>query len=498
MKNSTSIFLIIGIVILANLLSNQFFFRWDFTEDKEYTLSKATKDILKNLEEPVMVSAYFSENLPTDIAKSKKDFQEMLIEYSNLSKGMIDYEFINPNENEEKEREAQQNGIRPVMINVREKDQTSQQRAYLGAILKMGDRQEVIPFLQPGGPQEYPLSTSIKKISVVDKPAIGIITGHGEAGLDQLGQVVQSLSVLYNVETLNFNNTESIADRFKAVAMVAPKDSIPANDFNKLDDYLSRGGNILIAANGVNGDLSTSQGTALTTGLETWLKTKGLELENSFIVDTKCGNVSVQQRQGFFNFNTPISFPFLPTISGFTDHPITKGIEEVMMPFASPIRFLGETSATFTPLATTSNKSGIIKPPTSFNVSKKWTARDFPLSNIIVAGVLEGNLAGDAAAKIVLIGDGDFPITNEGGGQTENNISLLSNSIDWLSDDTGLIELRTKGVASRPIDEIEDSEKSMYKWGNFFLPIVLIVFYGFYRMQRKRSIRNKRMQERFA
>jgi len=73
----------------------------------------------------------------------------------------------------------------------------------------------------------------------------------------------------------------------------------------------------------------------------------------------------------------------------------------------------------------------------------------------------------------------------------------MVNSIDWLSDDTGLIDLRTKGVASRPIEEIEEGQRSFYKWMNFLLPIALIIFYGIYRMQRKRSIRSKRMQERY-
>ena len=83
-----------------------------------------------------------------------------------------------------------------------------------------------------------------------------------------------------------------------------------------------------------------------------------------------------------------------------------------------------------------------------------------------------------------------------------DNISLLVNSIDWLSDDTGLIELRTKGVASRPIDQeylADDAEgtRNWYKYLNFGLPILLVVLYGIFRSQRQRTIRLKRMQERF-
>src|ERR1041384_8174387 len=101
-----TILLLTGILLLVNVLSQRFFLRLDLTEGKQYTLSKATRDILKNLKDPVTVTAYFSEDLPPDLQKLKKDFQEMLVEFRNASKSMVDYEFVNPNVNETKEQEA--------------------------------------------------------------------------------------------------------------------------------------------------------------------------------------------------------------------------------------------------------------------------------------------------------------------------------------------------------------------------------------------------------
>ena len=71
-KLNISILLIIGIIVFVNLVSEQFYFRIDLTEDEQYTLSDATKDILKDLDDPITVKAYFSENLPPHIAKAKK------------------------------------------------------------------------------------------------------------------------------------------------------------------------------------------------------------------------------------------------------------------------------------------------------------------------------------------------------------------------------------------------------------------------------------------
>lgn len=498
MKNITSILLIAGILLLVNILSNQFFFRLDLTEDKQYTLSNATKNILKNLENPVTVTAYFSDDLPTQFAKNKRDFQDMLVEYANLSKGMVDYEFISP-ETDEQKQEAAQNGIQPLLINVREKDQMSQQQAFMGAILKMGEQQELIPFVEPGGGMEYALSTNIKKLAVLDKPSIGLIQGHGEPSLSELGQAYQELSILYNVENIDLNQEESIADRFKTVAFIAPKDSIPPAHFAKLDDYLGRGGNIFLAFNAVDADLSQARGSALNTGVEAWLQNKGIQVENSFIIDSKCGNVTVPQKRGPFTFNAQIQFPYIPLIQSFTDHPATKGMEQVILPFASPVRFQGGTNTTFTPILESSEKSGTVAAPTFFDIQKQWTNADFPMSKIPIGGVLEGNIVGETPAKMVVIGDGDFAVSGQqGGGQSKDNINLMVNTIDWMSDDTGLIELRTKGVATRPIDELEDGTRSSLKWLNFLLPILIVIIVGVVRMQRQRSLRMKRMQESYA
>ena len=101
----------------------------------------------------------------------------------------------------------------------------------------------------------------------------------------------------------------------------------------------------------------------------------------------------------------------------------------------------------------------------------------------------------------MLISDGDFAVGGEGNQSQQvqqDNVNLMVNAIDYLSDDTGLIELRTKGVTSRPLDQIEDSKKSLLKYVNFLLPILLIVIFGILRMQRNRNLRTKRMEEGYV
>ncbi len=499
-----TIILLVGIIIVLNLVSKNWFVRADLTEGGQYSLSQATKNILKDLEEPVTVTAYFSQNLPPDLNKGRQELQDLLVEYANISKGNVDFEFLNPETDEEKQAAAQE-GIQPVLINVREKDQAKQQQSYMGAVVKVGEQIDPIPLIQPGMALEYALTTAIKKVSVKDKPAVAFVQGHGETSLSELGQAYLTLSILYGVEQLDLSAEPTIPDRFRAVAIVAPKDSFPPDHLAKLDDFLSRGGKLLIAYNAVDGDLQNSQGNAVTTGLETWLSSKGVEIPSSFLIDAQCGSVNVQQRQGFMTFSTPVQFPYLPLISNFTDHPVTKGLEQVLFPFASPVQANGQSDATFTPIAYSSAQAGTNPVPVFFDVQKKWNSADFPEGNIPVAGVLEGTFGGSLPAKIVVFGDGDFAIGNNQsrGGQTPDNISLLANAVDWLSDDTGLVELRTKGVASRPIDqeimaEEASGTRNLIKYANFGIPILLVLIYGFIRSQRQRNLRLKRREESYA
>jgi gliding-associated putative ABC transporter substrate-binding component GldG len=495
-KISSTIILIVIIVIIVNILSENYNFRIDLTEGKEYTLSSATRNIIKNLDKPVTITAYFSKDLPPNIGNISGNLKDMLIEYGNRSDGMVVYKFVNPNESDVLEREAVQNGIQPVMINVREKDQVKQQKAFMGAVVSMGDEKEVIPFFRPGAAMEYALSTAVKKLSVVDKPSIAIIQGHGEPSLDEIMQAYTELSILYKVESLTLTDTTNISEKFKTIAIIRPRDTIPPTQLSKLDNFLSRGGNIFLALNRVEGNFSNSSGLSVSVGMEEWLRRKGITIADNFIVDANCGAVTLQQQQGNFTMSTQIQFPYLPVIHKFADNPITKGLESVSLQFASPITFSGDSSIKFIPIAFSSDKSGSLKTPLYFNVQKQWQQSDFPMSGLVVAGIIEGKLSGNAISRIVLVSDGDFAVGGARGANQlpPDNISLLVNSIDWLSDDTGLIDLRTKGVTSRPIKELQDSTKTLLKWLNFIAPIVLVIIYGFIRLQINRNKRIKRLE----
>jgi len=495
---ASQLILIVVALVLLNVLSDRFFVRLDFTEDKIYTLSNATEDILESLDEPVTVTAYFTKGNQPEIEKTRKDFKDLLIEFSSISGGMVNYEFIDPTKDEQTEQAAMQSGIQPLILNVREKDQVKQQKVYLGAKIQMGEQTDIIPVIQPGAAMEYALSSAIKKISVIDKPLVGFIQGQGEPAISSYQQALQQLQVLYNVQPVNLTDTVNNLSSFKTLAIVAPADSFSDTQLRKLDEYLSNGGNLFLAYNHVEGDFQSMRGTVVNSNLATWLAEKGLSVENNFVIDQSAGTVGVRQQTGFMTFTRQIPFYYWPMLKEFpTEFPITKGLEQVILQFASSINFAGDTSLQFIPFLQSSRKSGTLSTPTYFNLQKEWGDNDFPLSNLTIGAVLQGPIVGNNDSKIVLITDGDFAINGEGQNaqqQRPDNVSLLVNSIDWLSDDTGLIDLRTKEVTSRPLEEMDEGKRSLLKWLNFLLPIILVLVYGVIRMQIRRNKRIKRME----
>lgn len=505
MKKPVSILLILGIVIAANVLVQPFLLRLDFTQGKQYTLDKATRDILRNLKDQVTVTAYFSGGLPPDIGKVKRDFQDLLVEYAAVSKGRLDFKFISP-ESDEQKQEAAQLGIQPLTINVREKDQVKQQQAFLGAAVRMGNATEVIPFVEPGVSMEYNLSSSIKKLSIANKPAIAFLQGYGGPNLNELSQVLQSLGAFYNVVPLDFNTTPSIPDTIKTAVWLAPKAPVAPEHFEALDAFLYNGGQLVVGVNRVEIDMQSASATKNDTGLESWLRNKGIEVDTALVVDVQCGNVNVPQYLGMIQINTQVKFPYLPLVNSFADHPVTKGLDNVLLPYASPVRFLGATApgVQFTPLLFSSSKSGIQPAPLVLQIQdKKWLESDFPLSNIILGGVLSGPLAGGKSTRMIVFGDGDFPVSGQQGrAMTENNVHLLVNSVDWLSDDSGLMSLRTKSVKSRPMKaefllEETHNKRQFIKWANVLFPVLLAILAGIFFHQRNARLRRRRMAENY-
>lgn len=487
----TFILLTIGILIIVNILAAEYFFRIDLTEDNRYTLSDATENMLQDLTEPVTIKAYFSNNLPPQLDLIRRDFRDMLIEYNQLSDGMVVYEFTDPLEDAKIEREAKQNGIMQMQVQVREKDQMKSQIAYMGAVVQMGDKKEALPVIKSASGMEYFLTSSIKKLAVVDKPVVGLLSGNGEFGLQNIPYALRDLSVLYQIEEVQLTDTANLLSKYKALMILGPKDSIPDWQKNQLTDFVNNGGNVLVALNQVDADLQSgyTMGQSINSGLDSWLSQYGVQVNHNFVVDANAVTVMATRQQGSFTVRQPLLFPYIPKVNHFGEHPVAGGLEQLMFNFVSSIDFNGDSSEVFVPIAKSSKLSTTKPARTYIDPSYQWSEKDFDMSGLTLAAALEL-----PKSKMIIVGDADFPVSEGQQRVNPDNINFLVNAVDWLSDDTGLMELRTEGATARPIDKLEDVQKIIIKYLNFLLPILLVIIYGIIRMQRNRRLRAKRKE----
>lgn len=486
------LYIIIGIVLL-NVLSSILFVRLDCTSNNRYSLSSVSKKTIKNTREPVTVDFYLTEELPQNIQKVAKEFISLIKEYKSLSNVAFTINIIHPH-NDQKGNTALAAGIQPMLMEFREKDMEKIQNIYMGVVVKVGNKQSVIPFIDHNTPLEYEMTRILRQASDTVKPHIAFVSGHREATLAQMPQLVNELSHLTDISVVNIFTTNRL-DEYNVLCIIDPKDTYTPYEKEQIENYLANGGRLFIALNYAVGQINESQNNGFInqTGLEEILEEKGLKIQPDFVVDNNCGTISVNQHNGFMNYQSTISFPYLPMITNFSKHTITHGLNAIFLPFASSIEQI-KTSSTyiFTPLATTSSISGTQKAPIFFNLQKQWTRRDFNRPHSVVAALLTND---DNNSAIVTITDADFLINDIGlyaHALRSDNINFAVNSIEWLADNSGLIKLRNKFTTFSSLEVVDESTKTFLKYFNFLLPITVILIVAIARFRQNRIKRMHR------
>lgn len=490
--------LLIAALLLVNLIAQRVKFRFDLTADKRYSLSPATIKLLNELPEAVTVSAYFTEKMPPDLAIARQDFKDLLVEYAARSNGNLVFEFIDPNSADSLMLKAQQEGIQPLLATTREKDKQENLQVYMGCTVRMGERKATLAAIQQGSALEWAVSSAIKEVSILEKPVVGLMQGHGEPSLREQNQLIQSLSVMYSVQPMAVYDSLPVHERFKAVVIVGPTDSIPPMQLDRLHEYLARGGGIVIAYDAVSSDLGVSPVAEMRiSNLNAWLEQHGLRIEPSIIVDQRCQQVQVMQQMGNFSMPVPLVFHYFPVLNGFADHPVTQGLDVVAFQFCSPIApAVRDSALRYTPVLFTSEKTGTMPSPQLLDLRKQWTEAEFLQGPQTVGAEVAGNFGGGGQGHLILFTNGGFPVsgTQERPIQLpDGNINLMVNAVDRATGQNDLLGLRGKEVNYRPIDDLSDGQRAGLKWLNLLLPVLVAVAYGITRRAWRRAQRKRRM-----
>ncbi len=479
-------------LIAVNIISYFLFIRIDLTSNKKYSLSPVSKTMIKKIDKDITVTLFMSEGLTPDKIKLGREFKHLLKEYKTISNKTFTINTIVPN-NSEKEALAEQLGIEPIAQEIAERDMVKIQKVYFGAVIQIGNKKEAINIL-PTTAFEYEVTRRLKEACDTTKPTIGFLRGHNEMLRQKTQLIEHELSHSAKIESMHIDQFTDLND-YKVICIMGPKESFSKEELIRLNQYLEQGGRLYIALNHAVGQISYSQNNGFINrvGLEDMLEDFGLKINYDFVVDNYCGRILVTQGQGFFQLQSDRHFPYIPIIQNFSSHVITKGLNAMLLQFASSITNVKTTSAyTFTPLAKSSSISGVQKVPVFFDIYKTWTRKhDFNQPYNTVAALLSNE---DNNSAIVVITDADFMEDKFFDPFYISNINFAVNSIEWLADDSGLIKLRNKYIENQSLKVVSDSYRRFLKYLNFFLPILLILLIGLYQYREYKIKRLRRSQ----
>ncbi|MDP8206231.1 MAG: Gldg family protein [Candidatus Electryonea clarkiae] len=515
---TASILLIVIVLILVNMIANTKFFRIDLTAGKVFTLSKASKSVVSNLEDPVTVKVFASKNLSPQLNDVKRFLNDLLSGYDAYGKGNFHYEFIDPGTDEELEKEAQDYKIPPFQENVWNKDQLELKRVYLGAVFLYGADQEVMQTIQSTAGLEYNITSIIKRITAQQDMKIGYLTGHGESSpFEDMKQANSILESNYKITTIDLSMEDEIPPDVNTLLIITPQTEIPDADKLKIDQYLMKGGTIGWFYNKVHADLQNGQANQLPLKIDAWTQGYGFRVNDDIVADMKSGMINIQERRGFFTIQNTVNYYFFPVLNAFNkNHEITQNIEVIATFFPSSIDTTSPGhGVTITPLMFSSDKALVETGQYNINAMRKFVPAEFDRAGIPLAAALEGSFTSYFASReipvdedgepmmakdnviqqspdstrMLVVGEGNFLkdqfLTNPA------NIFLLLNAVDWLVGDTELINLRTREVVMRPLKDLSTGQKQVWKYFNWFLPPILVIVLGIVYWQIRRNTRKQ-------
>jgi gliding-associated putative ABC transporter substrate-binding component GldG len=526
----------IGSLVLLNVIAVGAFFRVDLTQDRAFTLAEATKTTVAQLKDPVVVTAYFTKDLPPPFSSNARYVKDLLDEYRARSGGNVSYEFLDPAEAKDDaaaepaqqkvdvfgrpirqssklETEIEALGIRPVEVKVIEKDQRQTKRGYMGLVLRYGEKTEVIPVVQGVDSLEYDLTTMIRRLTREKTPVLGVLQGHGELSPEgELQRLMPLLQQNYDVKPVTLAPDDkgalAVPAEYDALLVLGPKQEVPPEQIAAIDQFVMKGKAAAFFLDRVDVDYRSFAPTPAPHGLDALVGAWGIELGPQLVADVNSANLSMSEKRGFMVIQRPVPYPFIPTVKSLeVQSPTTKGVSDITLPFAAPLYMQPKDGVELVALAKSSAKSWLEDPtPEALQVGRDYAAGDIvftgPYSLIVQAkGALPSytaSVAGAAAgpdvlakaqgeARVVVVGTSGFLDPQV---LSPQNAALLLNIVDWLLTDPALLEMRSRGLADAPLQaELSDGARGAAKFGNTIGVPLLLIGYGLVRWRLRENKR---------
>jgi ABC-2 type transport system permease protein len=420
----SQLFLLLAILVVLNILGNQWFTRFDLTSEKRFSLTQPTRDLLSQLNDDVYIQVYLDGEFPAGFKRLRNATAEMLNEFKAYTGNKLQYEFIDPLADatkEQKEKIAQQlmdKGLEPTRL-IENKEGYSEKIIFPGAIVTYrGHEMPVQLLLQQTDKSnaegtlnnsimllEYDFANAIAKLHNDHKPAVAFIEGNGELTGAPINDMVYTLSKYFKVDRFDLKNNYCIPNnRYDAIVIAKPTEKIDEPQKFKIDQFIMNGGKALWLVENMRAEMdSLKRGSFLALdyglNLEDQLFKYGVRVNMNMVKDLQCEKIPIvvgTDRLGNAQQMQPFPWIYFPVITNVNNnHPLTKNMGPILFRFGGSIDTIPskDNSIKKTILLSTSKYSQSVSTPIRIDVGEVRTPPDpaqFNLPEQTVAVALEG------------------------------------------------------------------------------------------------------------
>jgi len=542
-QNLKTLGITIFILVVLNVLGTLFFHRFDLTKDKRYTLSPTSLGIIKQVKNPLSIKIYMEGDLPADFRRLQQESKQLLEEFqaynSNIVFEFVD-PLENEEESEALTKSLFQKGLTPVNITVDDKGKQSQAMVFPWAVAVYNNKEVNIPLLKNimgasttqkviGSIQhlEYSIADAINKITKDKQKKVAIIKGNGELREIHIANMLKQIheSYLIGPFTLdsvakNPNGTLNELKKYDLAIISKPTEKFSDEEKEVLDQFIMNGGKTLWLIDQTAADMDSlynDMGATLAyprdLNLNDMFFKYGFRINPDLVKDEQGSPIKLATgEQGSATQYQDFIWKFAPQVYPTSQHPIVKNLGGIKFDFANPIDTL-KNGIKKTVLLQSSQYSKTVGTPTEVNlnmVTEKTTPQEYlNKGNKPLAVLLEGSFhsafenrvlpfkdnsfaAQGKPNKMIVVADGDIarnqldknmmPVElgyDQRTGQLYDNKDFIMNCINYLLDDTGLINIRSKDVELPLLDKEKVYESyTLTQFITIGVPILILLIFG--------------------
>jgi gliding-associated putative ABC transporter substrate-binding component GldG len=508
LTSATGLGLLAVVLILVNLLSNWVPMRWDITAHHAYSLSPASRKLVSHLDDPIIVKAFFTPDLPAPYNSFGRYVKDMLTEYHAASNGKVRYEFELTQPAKNFEDRALQAGLVPIQFEQMGNDQFQIRRGFMGLVLYYRDHTEILPVVKRIEGLEYDLTSRMARMVQKQKKTILLTAGHGESAWRSApsSKLAPDLAQLYNLEDLPLPQMSTAAFQADALVVVGPKQKFDDASLWALDQAIMRGIPTVFLVDTKNFAMGQFMMSPQETGLKDLLASYGVKLGDQLVYDAQCETVNMTQNVGGFSFTSSLRYPYVPSVTQFDrSQSLVQGLETVAFPFAVALEPLNN-GTVFTPLFKSSVQSWLA-PKNTYSVAPNHIPQpgpQDPQGPFILGALLHGSfksyftgkpipvpgqtlIGTSPAMDLIVLGTShqldpalpDFP----------GNEALISNIFSYAVHDETLVGIRSKGEIIRPLKPVSSAQKEVVKLLCLLGVPLLVIVWGLARWKQRQNWR---------